>query len=113
MLWSAWPSEIRARTSPIAAKDYWEETSLRRYLAQNVFKALLVERGAMTKAKSPEEAKFVGRMLIEDMAAVLGTLNSLILFPEGTRGSGEKVGEFRGGHEPYPAQGRIPSCANA
>ena len=97
VLWSALPPEIRGRTRPIAAKDYWEETPLRRYLAENVFKALLVERGAMTKAKSPEEAKFVGRMLIEDMAAALGTLNSLILFPEGTRGSGEKVGEFRGG----------------
>ncbi len=97
VLWSALPSEIRAHTRPIAAKDYWEETPLRRYLAENVFKALLVERGAMAKAKSPEEAKFVGRMLIEDMAAALGTRNSLILFPEGTRGSGEKVGEFRAG----------------
>src|SRR5271165_861676 len=27
VLWSALPSEIRARTRPIAAKDYWEETS--------------------------------------------------------------------------------------
>jgi len=97
VLWSALPSEIRARTRPIAAKDYWEETPLRRYLAENVFKALLVERGAMAKAKSPEEAKFVGRMLIEDMAAALGQRNSLIFFPEGTRGSGEKVGEFRAG----------------
>ena len=97
VLWSALPLEIRARTRPIAAKDYWEETPLRRYLAENVFKALLVERGAMAKAKSPEEAKFIGRMLIEDMAAALGTRNSLILFPEGTRGTGEKVGEFRAG----------------
>lgn len=97
VLWSALPSEIRARTRPIAAKDYWEETPLRRYLAEKVFKALLVERGAMAKAKSPEEAKFIGRSLIEDMAAALGSRHSLILFPEGTRGSGEKVGEFRTG----------------
>jgi len=97
VLWSALPSEIRARTRPIAAKDYWEETRLRRYLAENVFKALLVERGAMAKAKTPEEAKSVGRSLIERMAAALGEHHSLILFPEGTRGRGEKVGEFRGG----------------
>ena len=97
VLWSALPSEIRARTRPIAAKDYWEETPLRRYLVENVFKAVLVERGAMAKAKSPDEAKFVGRSLIEDMAAALGKENSLILFPEGTRGSGEKVGPFRSG----------------
>jgi len=97
VLWSALPSEIRAHTRPIAAKDYWEETRLRRYLAENVFKALLVERGAMAKAKTPEEARFVGRSLIEDMASALGTTNSLILFPEGTRGTGEKVGGFRAG----------------
>jgi 1-acyl-sn-glycerol-3-phosphate acyltransferase len=97
VLWSALPSEIRARTRPIAAKDYWEETPVRRYLAENVFKALLVERGAMAKAKTPDEAKFIGRSLIEDMAAALGTRHSLILFPEGTRGSGDKVGEFRAG----------------
>jgi 1-acyl-sn-glycerol-3-phosphate acyltransferase len=97
VLWSALPSEIRAHTRPIAAKDYWEETPLRRYLAENVFKAVLVERGVMPKANSPEESKFVGRSLIEDMAAALSERNSLILFPEGTRGTGEKVGEFRGG----------------
>jgi 1-acyl-sn-glycerol-3-phosphate acyltransferase len=97
VLWSALPSEIRARTRPIAAKDYWEETPLRRYLVDNVFNAVLLERGVISKSKSHEEARFVGRSLIEDMAAALGDSNSLILFPEGTRGTGEKVGEFRGG----------------
>src|SRR6266849_5473356 len=47
--------------------------------------------------KFHDEVKFVGRSLIEDMSAALGDRNSLILFPEGTRGTGEKVGEFRGG----------------
>lgn len=97
VLWSALPSNIRARTRPIAARDYWEETALRRYLAENVFHAVLVERGAMAKAQTPAEARFVGRSLIEDMAAALGKRNSLILFPEGTRGTGLRVGEFRGG----------------
>jgi 1-acyl-sn-glycerol-3-phosphate acyltransferase len=97
VLWSALPSEIRAKTRPIAARDYWEETPLRRYLVENVFNAVLVERGAMSKTKSHEDGKFVSRSLIEDMAAALGEENSLILFPEGTRGTGEKVGEFRGG----------------
>jgi 1-acyl-sn-glycerol-3-phosphate acyltransferase len=70
---------------------------LRRYLTENVFKAVLVERGVMAKTKTPEEAHFASRSLIEDLAAALGKTNSLILFPEGTRGSGEKVGIFRGG----------------
>jgi 1-acyl-sn-glycerol-3-phosphate acyltransferase len=97
VLWSALPSEIRAHARPIAARDYWEETSLRRYLAESVFKAILVERGAVPKSKSHDEGKFVGRSMIEDLAAALGEHNSLILFPEGTRGNGEKIGEFRGG----------------
>jgi 1-acyl-sn-glycerol-3-phosphate acyltransferase len=97
VLWSALPPEIRALTRPIAAKDYWESTPLRRYLTDKVFKAVLVGRGVMAKTKNPEEARFTSRTLIEDLASALGTENSLILFPEGTRGTGEKVGDFRGG----------------
>ena len=97
VLWSALPADIRARTRPIAAKDYWEETWLRHYMAENVFHAVLVERGSLSKAHSSEEARHVSRRLMEDMVAALGETNSLILFPEGTRGNGEKVGEFRAG----------------
>jgi CDP-diacylglycerol---glycerol-3-phosphate 3-phosphatidyltransferase len=97
VLWSALPSEIRAVTRPIAARDYWEETPLRRYLAENVFKAVLVERATTSKAKNPEEHHLASRSLIEDLANALGKTNSLILFPEGTRGTGEKVGPFRSG----------------
>jgi len=97
VLWSALPSEIRARTRPIAAKDYWEETTLRRYLAESVFRAVLLDRGSLARPKHQEEAHFVGRHLIDDMADALGTENSLIFFPEGTRGTGEKIGLFRSG----------------
>ncbi len=97
VLWSALPSEIRARTRPIAAKDYWEGTPWRLYFAKNVFNAVLLERGAMGKARTPEEARFVGRTLVEEMATALGQESSLILFPEGTRGTGEKLGPFRAG----------------
>ena len=97
VLWSALPSEIRVRTRPIAAKDYWEETPLRRYLAANVFKAVLVERAGTAKTKDHEETHLAGRSLIEDLAAALGNRNSLILFPEGTRGTGERVSAFRSG----------------
>jgi 1-acyl-sn-glycerol-3-phosphate acyltransferase len=97
VLWSALPSDIRARTRPIAAKDYWEQTALRRYLANNVFHAVFLERGAPAKTRPADESHFVGRHIIEEMAESLGTENSLILFPEGTRGTGEKVGPFRSG----------------
>ncbi|MGC2764005.1 MAG: lysophospholipid acyltransferase family protein [Candidatus Acidiferrum sp.] len=97
VLWSALPSEIRAKTRPIAAKDYWERTPLRRYLANNVFHAVFLDRGSSGKTKNPDEPHFVGRHLIDEMADALGTEHSLILFPEGTRGTGEKVGPFRSG----------------
>jgi 1-acyl-sn-glycerol-3-phosphate acyltransferase len=97
VLWSALPSEIRAKTRPIAAKDYWESTPLRRFLANNVFHAVFLDRGSANKIRHPEEHHFVGRHLIEEMREALGTENSLILFPEGTRGTGEKVGPFRSG----------------
>jgi 1-acyl-sn-glycerol-3-phosphate acyltransferase len=97
VLWSALPSEIRAKTRPIAAKDYWEATAVRRYLAKNVFHAVFLERVAPSKPKNPDEPHFAGRHIIEEMAEALGTKYSLILFPEGTRGNGEKVGPFRSG----------------
>lgn len=97
VLWSALPSEIRGKTRPIAARDYWEETALRRYLAANVFKAVLVERGIMGKAKAADHARFGSRSMIEDLSVAMANSNSLILFPEGTRGTGDKVGTFRSG----------------
>lgn len=97
VLWSALPSEIRANTRPIAAKDYWEQTALRLYLAKNVFHAVLLERGSVNKGPGPEEAHFVGRHSMDHMVDALGTENSLIFFPEGTRGTGEKIAPFRSG----------------
>ncbi len=97
VLWSALPAEIRARTRPIAARDYWEQTPLRRYLAEKVFKAVLVNRGSAAKTRDADERHFLGRSLMEEMVDSLGTTSSLILFPEGTRGTGEKVGPFRSG----------------
>ena len=88
VLWSALPSEVRRLTKPVAAKDYWDGGRLRRFLAKRVFHAVLVERGRLTR-------QHVG--VIETMLAALGDRNSLILFPEGTRGTGETIGHFRSG----------------
>jgi 1-acyl-sn-glycerol-3-phosphate acyltransferase len=98
VLWSALPAEIRALTRPVAAKDYWEESPLRRYLSEKVFKAVLVDRGrAAARAKNHEESHFAGRHLMDDLATALGTKNSMILFPEGTRGDGQELSSFRSG----------------
>ena len=96
VLWSALPAEVRGRTRPVAAKDYWE-SGVKAYLAQSVFRAVLVQRGAAAQAASEEEARAAGRATIEQLAEALGETDSLILFPEGTRGTGETVAPFRSG----------------
>jgi 1-acyl-sn-glycerol-3-phosphate acyltransferase len=96
VLWSALPAEVRARTRPVEAKDYWE-SGVKAYLAQNVFRAVLVQRGAAAQAVSEEKVRAAGRATIEQLAEALGETDSLILFPEGTRGTGESVAPFRSG----------------
>lgn len=101
VLWSALPVELRARTRPVAAKDYWQ-TGFRSFLAQRVFRAVLVERGAAARAAHNEDAheensQAAGFAVIERLAQAMGERDSLIFFPEGTRGSGETVGEFKSG----------------
>ena len=96
VLWSALPAAVRARTRPVAAKDYWE-SGVKAYLAQNVFRAVLVQRGGAAQAASEEQARATGRATIEELAEALGETDSLIIFPEGTRGTGESIAPFRSG----------------
>ena len=96
VLWAALPGEVRARTRPVAAKDYWEK-GLKAYLAQRVFRAVLVHRGGTAQAGNREEARAAARTVVDRLAEAMGETDSLILFPEGTRGTGETVGPFRSG----------------
>jgi len=94
VLWSSLPAEIRARTRPVAAQDYWDK-GLRRAIAVNIFRAVLVARRhasqeISTALDNPQEA-------IEHMLDAMGSDNSLILFPEGTRGTGEEIAAFKSG----------------
>jgi 1-acyl-sn-glycerol-3-phosphate acyltransferase len=85
LIWSSLPVRLRGRARPVAASDYWESGAIRRYLAHGVFNAVLIDRGGG------------GREAVARMVEGLGDDHSLILFPEGTRGSGERVQEFRSG----------------
>jgi 1-acyl-sn-glycerol-3-phosphate acyltransferase len=94
VLWSSLPAEVRAVTRPVAAQDYWNK-GLRRALAVNVFRAVLVARHA---AKGEEHEVSANPLLaIEHMLEAMGNNESLILFPEGTRGTGEEVATFKNG----------------
>ena len=96
VLWSALPGQVRARTRPVAAQDYWEK-GVRAYLAQKVFRAVLVHRRGTAQAGNREEARAAARTLIDRLAEAMGETESLILFPEGTRGTGDTIAPFRSG----------------
>lgn len=87
LLWSALPRGLRARTRPVAASDYWDQAKLRRYLIHRVFQGVLVRRGESQEMQDS----------IDPMLKALDQQESLILFPEGTRGAGDEVGAFRSG----------------
>ena len=97
VLWSALPSESRARARPIAAKDYWS-SGIKSFLAERVFRAVLVDRKRVASQEAGEIRPHAGAFaVIDQMAEALGETDSLIIFPEGTRGTGEVVAPFRSG----------------
>ena len=53
VLWSSLPTEFGDLTRPVAAKDYWERGAVRRYIARNVFNALLIDRRGDQGASKP------------------------------------------------------------
>jgi len=48
MIWAALPEELRSITRPIAARDYWANTPVKRWITTEVFNAVYVERAATT-----------------------------------------------------------------
>jgi 1-acyl-sn-glycerol-3-phosphate acyltransferase len=92
VLWSVLPKELRRFTRPVAAKDYWQ-SGLRNRIAVGVFRAVLVERSAHNGQGQLESARHALDVLLH----ALGRRHSLIIFPEGTRGSGESIAHFKSG----------------
>ena len=87
VLWASLPVSIREKTRPVAAKDYWTGSALRRWLAREVFRALLIERRKVTAENNP----------LREMVAVLDAGESLIIFPEGGRFPGPEPQKFKPG----------------
>ncbi|MEQ2025027.1 lysophospholipid acyltransferase family protein [Xenorhabdus szentirmaii] len=88
VIWSGLPPTLRHLVHPVAARDYWDKTKLRRYLVHKVFRAALIERNG---ENTPKEK------LLTPLEAVLAQQESLIIFPEGTRGDGEQINPFKSG----------------
>jgi 1-acyl-sn-glycerol-3-phosphate acyltransferase len=86
MIWAALPHELRSITRPIAAKDYWTKTPLRQWITTAVFNAVYVDR-----------ERREGEDPLQPLAEALESGDSIIIFPEGTRGHGEEPQPFKGG----------------
>jgi 1-acyl-sn-glycerol-3-phosphate acyltransferase len=95
LIWSSLPQHVRERTRPVARREYWERSRFRRYYVRKVFDAVLINRALLDVVRGDMNGGV--REVVEQMAEGLGDEHSLILFPEGTRGSGESIGQFRSG----------------
>lgn len=86
LMWAALPEELRSITRPIAAKDYWTASDFKRWITTEVFNAVYVER----EKKGDEDP-------LQPLIDALERGDSLILFPEGTRGFAEDPQPFKSG----------------
>ena len=78
LIWAVLPPNLRRRTRPVAGSDYWLTSKLKRFIGRDVFNAVLIDRNPVTRTDDP----------IGQMAEALDAGSSLILFPEGTRNTG-------------------------
>jgi len=100
-LWSALPMNLRMTTRAVAARDYWGR-GVRKYIATKALRAVLIDRAREDKAANP----------LEPLFAALEQGDSLIIFPEGTRGKQTLPGPFKSGlyhlSKAFPSAQLIP-----
>jgi 1-acyl-sn-glycerol-3-phosphate acyltransferase len=105
LIWAALPSELRSITRPIAAKDYWTKTPFKQWLTTAVFNAIYVDR---TKTTDQDP--------LEPLIDALESGDSIILFPEGTRGNQEEPQAFKSGlynlAQKFPQVVLVPAWIN-
>jgi len=82
---AALPPALRRETHPVAAADYWGGSSLRRLIAIDCLNAVLIDRQSRS-----------GAAALEPLNALLESGQSLVIFPEGSRGAGA-LGSFKSG----------------
>ncbi|HVU30858.1 MAG TPA: lysophospholipid acyltransferase family protein [Sphingomicrobium sp.] len=85
IVWAAMPADLRRRVRPVAAADYWGKGRFRRHIALKILNAVLVDRQVRTS--NP----------LAPLEDALRAGDSLIIFPEGTRGLERLPSPFKGG----------------
>ncbi len=105
MIWAALPQELRGITRPIAARDYWTKTPFKQWITTAVFNAIYVDR-ARTGEQDP----------LEPLIEALAHGDSVILFPEGTRGNADEPQSFKAGlfnlAQKFPQVVLVPAWIN-
>ncbi len=86
LLWAALPQDLRATTRPIAARDYWTSSPLKHWITREIFNAVYVSR-QRTDDEDP----------LEPLIQALQSGDSLVIFPEGTRGHAADPASFKAG----------------
>ena len=102
LIWASLPRELRAATRPIAARDYWTATPLKHWITREIFNAVYVSR-QRTDDEDP----------LEPLMEALRHGDSLVIFPEGTRGHQADPATFKAGlfhlAEAFPEVQLIPA----
>ena len=86
LLWAALPRDLRAATRPIAARDYWTASPLKHWITREIFNAVYVSR-QRTDDEDP----------LDPLTEALRSGDSLVIFPEGTRGQAAEPAPFKSG----------------
>lgn len=87
LMWAAMPSELRRHTRAIAAKDYWTKTRFKQWITTAVFNVVYVERARTASDDDP----------LAPLIDALEKGDSVIIFPEGTRGFEPEPAAFKAG----------------
>ena len=110
LIWAALPGDLRAITRPIAARDYWTSSKLKHWITREIFNAVYVSR---TRPQSGSAAGTDDEDPLEPLMEALRNGDSLVIFPEGTRGNKAEPAAFKAGlyhlAEAFPEVRLIPT----
>jgi len=105
LIWAALPRDLRARTRPIAARDYWTASPFKAWITREIFNAVYVSRVPAAERTAEEDP-------LEPLLEALASGDSLVIFPEGTRSNKGEPQAFKAGlyhlAEKFPAVQLIP-----
>ena len=110
LIWAALPRDLRTLTRPIAARDYWTSTPLKHWITREIFNAVYVSR---TRTKDACGDGTDDEDPLEPLMEALRHGDSLVIFPEGTRGNKGDPAPFKAGlyhlAEAFPEVQLIPA----